>query len=369
MEGCGEVVNCCVMAPNMKNLERISLPCIKLTDTVHNLKLEVAKKLDAFVGNFAVVFHGKSLNEEDTLESSGIKYGMTLHLMPKPQACKLVDSPAVERSDVALEHLALTLKASMRSSTFRNAFHMFTKQNIFENIIAAAPGLADDPVAIACILDADLLAQFTDVATLKRAVESHPSLVEAISHIVANILDPSNQPGPSGLNNSSLPLTYSYLLEPSDDDDDVDSSSQADLASSSGTSQTPNMENAAVGPFAAITPAQLASALAAVVTSPPLAPTTAFGPLGSSSPLASSNQPTNSTAGTSSAGSIISSELFSQAIQQAISVSTQSQIQQLRDMGITDDGLSLRALQLTGGDVQNALELIFAMQQNDGQNS
>ncbi|PNI37698.1 UBL7 isoform 4, partial [Pan troglodytes] len=38
----------------------------------------------------------------------------------------------------------------------------------------------------------------------------------------------------------------------------------------------------------------------------------------------------------------------------------QPQLQQLRDMGIQDDELSLRALQATGGDIQAALELIFA---------
>lgn len=38
----------------------------------------------------------------------------------------------------------------------------------------------------------------------------------------------------------------------------------------------------------------------------------------------------------------------------------QPQLQQLRDMGIHDDELSLRALQATGGDIQAALELIFA---------
>lgn len=38
----------------------------------------------------------------------------------------------------------------------------------------------------------------------------------------------------------------------------------------------------------------------------------------------------------------------------------QTQLQQLRDMGIQDDELSLRALQATGGDIQAALELIFA---------
>lgn len=35
------------------------------------------------------------------------------------------------------------------------------------------------------------------------------------------------------------------------------------------------------------------------------------------------------------------------------------QLEQLQAMGITDDAVSLQALQVTGGDVQAALELIF----------
>lgn len=37
----------------------------------------------------------------------------------------------------------------------------------------------------------------------------------------------------------------------------------------------------------------------------------------------------------------------------------QEQIDQLRDMGITDEALARRALQATGGDLQAALDLIF----------
>lgn len=68
-------------------------------------------------------------------------------------------------------------------------------------------------------------------------------------------------------------------------------------------------------------------------------------------------------------GTPITNDLFSQALQHALQASGQQpslqsqwqpQLQQLRDMGIQDDELSLRALQATGGDIQAALELIFA---------
>ena len=39
--------------------------------------------------------------------------------------------------------------------------------------------------------------------------------------------------------------------------------------------------------------------------------------------------------------------------------SFQSELQQLRDMGIEDEALSLRALQATNGNVQAACDLIF----------
>ena len=40
-------------------------------------------------------------------------------------------------------------------------------------------------------------------------------------------------------------------------------------------------------------------------------------------------------------------------------LTNQEQLQQLRDMGITDEALARRALQASGGDIQAALEFIF----------
>lgn len=37
----------------------------------------------------------------------------------------------------------------------------------------------------------------------------------------------------------------------------------------------------------------------------------------------------------------------------------QNELQQLREMGITDESVARRALEASGGDVQGALEIIF----------
>lgn len=107
-----------------------------------------------------------------------------------------------------------------------------------------------------------------------------------------------------------------------------------------------------------ITQSELATALALASTpdSSAVTPTTA-----------SQMDPSSGTA-PMPAGTPVSNDLFSQALQQALQATNmsalqgrwQSQLQQLRDMGIQDEELMLRALQATDGDIQAALELIFA---------
>lgn len=114
--------------------------------------------------------------------------------------------------------------------------------------------------------------------------------------------------------------------------------------------------NGAVGPRP-ITQSELATALALAST-----------PESSAATPTTGNQGPSSGVSPIPAGTPITNDLFNQALQQALQVSSmsslqnqwQSQLQQLRDMGIRDEELILRALQATGGDIQAALDLIFA---------
>lgn len=350
-------VVCCVYALPPK-AERIRLNDFSLQKTVDNLKDEISKQTPIPANELIVIFSGRCLDGQETLESCGVKAGMTIHMLRKPEHLESLLSPEkFDSSEVGLQRLVMALKTAIRNPAYRSTVQRLSKPDVLEDIIAATPGLADDPIAIAILQDPDLLMQFTDVATIHRVVETHPALAEAINHIVAAV---HGELGSTPVN--SLPAAYSYLLDALSDDDDVESS-QADQAGSSGTSQTPSQLETSHSAFPAITPAQLASALAAVATAGPLA----------------TNIPTNNDGNTASlrgnsasvgqSAPIITSELFDQAMQQAMSAATQSQLQQLRDMGITDDAVSLRALQVTGGDVQAALEYIFGdTGENDGRN-
>ena len=129
-----------------------------------------------------------------------------------------------------------------------------------------------------------------------------------------------------------------------------------------------------------ITPTQLAAALSAAAASS--TPNSFMGVTGMgpgqqrSTPSASAGPSTASTPGSMR----ITQDMFAAAMQQAMqatqpqapaavsnpAATTQpaapdysSQLATMRDMGIVDEGLALRALQVMGGDLQAAVDLIF----------
>lgn len=226
---------------------------------------------------------------------------------------------------------------------------------MLENIIATTPGLSEDPVAIAMIQDPELLVHMSDPDTVRRIAELHPSLAEAANHIAAAVHEEATTANPNQPGTSS---GYSYSLEALSDDEEMDSSS------SDGTREgQPLSRNQS---YSAITSAQLAAALANATNNYP-------------SPSASTN----------SSASVITNEMFTQAMQQAFaSVTPQQQstnttttttansetgetleairrrlapqLQQMREMGLTNDVINVQALQATSGDVQAAIDLVFS---------
>ncbi|XP_058398045.1 ubiquitin-like protein 7 isoform X1 [Diceros bicornis minor] len=198
-------------------------------------------------------------------------------------------------------------------------------------------------------------------------VPAHPALVNAIILVLHSVAGSTPLPGADSSSRSMPSSSYrdmpgGFLFEGlSDDEDDFHPSARSTPSSSTPSSRPASLGySGAAGPRP-ITQSELATALALAST-----------------PESSSHTPTPGTQGHSSgtspmssgvqSGTPITNDLFSQALQHALQASGQPslqsqwqpQLQQLRDMGIQDDELSLRALQATGGDIQAALELIFA---------
>ncbi|KAI4872121.1 hypothetical protein NFI96_031071, partial [Prochilodus magdalenae] len=313
-----------------------------------------------------LVYCGRKLRDELTLDSYGIQSGSTVHILRKSWPEPEIQSEPVDRVTAAREFRVL--QAALHTSTaYRDSvFKMLNNKESLDQIIVATPGLSSDPTALGVLQDKELFVQFTDPNMLDTLINSHPALVNAIILVLHSVAGsvPTQQSASSSRNVSSS--SYSdmpggFLFEGmSDDEEEFQSGNRGGPSSSStgssGLRPASLGYSGAVGPRP-ITQSELATALALASTPESSAVTPTIG-----------NQGASSGVSPIPAGTPITNDLFNQALQQALHVSSisslqsqwQSQLQQLRDMGIQNEELILRALQATGGDIQAALELIFA---------
>lgn len=183
--------------------------------------------------------------------------------------------------------------------------------------------------------------------------------MEAAQLIAAAVHEEARSSSAAGSNPSTMnaPSTaYSYSLDNMSDDEEMagDSSQSSDSAQPNLTGYNSN---------SAITTAQLAAALSR-------AGARGF-PLSTSSSATSGSSASNS--------GVITTEMFTQAIQQAFAsaptppnsappvppaipqfADLQRQLAQMHEIGLSDDAVNVQALQFTNGDVQAAIELVFS---------
>lgn len=223
-------------------------------------------------------------------------------------------------------------------------------------MLQSTPGLEHDPAALALIQDPDLLMYLSHAETVAKLAKEHPVLLEAAKHILSHMHEAQTN---VNLNQASTSTGYSYSLEALSDDDDMDSNSDSNIT------QFPITRNSS---FNAITAAQLAAAIANATN-------TQFNANSAGMP----STPTSS--------NVITNEMFSSAIQQAFAVgggnnggfspSTtptrddeslevltrrwEPQLQQMHEMGLVNDGVNIRALRATNGDVNAAIELVLSL--------
>lgn len=357
---------------NSCKFERHKLSSVKLDDKVSALHTKVAELFGKDIGDLELVFLGKILKQDDTLEACGIKSGMTVFAYPHYEIEK--PSCTLDMQDIPM----IAFGTALVNPAFRTVLQSLKDPDVLENVMAANPALADDPIAIGILQDPELMTLLANPNFLRKMAESHPALVEAAVQIAVSF----HEEGAASGRSTSPPPEVSYSLEALSDDEDMEG--QLDQAGPGEAGLfSPNR----------ITPAQLAAALAAAAANPAGS--------GSSSPPAATGSPLippspRLHAPPSTPRNPITSEMLNSAVQTALlgnlsapsnpavpvpsgqplsspgvatgaapevadtAVTYQNQLQQLRDMGIANDAASLQALVATGGDVQAALELLFA---------
>lgn len=361
---------CCIyvslVPENTCKFERHKLSCLKLEDKVSALHTKVAELFGKDIGDLELVFLGKILKQDDTLEASGIKFGMTVFAYPHHELEK--PTCTLDMQDVPM----IAFGTALVNPAFRTMLQSLKDPEVLENVMAANPALADDPVAVGILQDPELMTLLANPNFLRKMAESHPALVEAAVQIAVSF----HEEGAASGRSTSPPPEVSYSLEALSDDEELEGQLEQPAAAGSGLF-SPNR----------ITPAQLAAALAAAAANP--------GGSGSSSPPAASGSPLippspRLHAPPSTPRNPITSDMLNSAVQTALgslapppnasaaappasspagaapaevtdpAVTYQNQLQQLRDMGIANDATCLQALVATGGDVQAALELLFS---------
>lgn len=353
---------------NSCKFERHKLSSLKLDDKVSALQTKVAELFDKKIGDLELVFLGKVLKEDDTLEACGIKSGMTVFAYPHHELVK--PTCTLDMQDIPV----IAFGTALVNPAFRTVLQSLKDPDVLENVMAATPALADDPVAVGILQDPELMTLLANPTFLRKMAESHPALVEAAVQIAVSF----HEEGAASGRSASPAPEVSYSLEALSDDDDMEGPTDQGTPGGSGMF-SPNR----------ITPAQLAAALAAAAANPAAAGS------GSSSPPPATGSPLippspRLHAPPSTPRNPITHEMLNSAVQTALGLSVpgnpatasspstlssspgglppdlvdpaatyQSQLQQLRDMGLSNDAASVRALVATNGDVQAALELLF----------
>ena len=270
----------------------------------------------------------------------------------------------VNASEEEIQRFRVAFGSAIRNPAFSKVVKRMALRENMDNLSAACPGLGEDLVAQAFLTRPELLIQLLDLETLKKIGETHPALCEAAHNLAAAVHEEQASSGRSAASDESgEPEPGSYFLDELSDEEMED--------------EEQGPQAGRTGRVAPITPEQLAAALAAAAGS--ANPFMGVTGLGLNQPGAErSSTSTASSSAQTTPSSRLTADMFQAAMQQAMQVMDGSnsahssaptpvpqmdysiQLATMKEMGIIDEGLATRALQVMGGDIQAAVDLIFS---------
>lgn len=281
---------------------------IDLNSSVQTLK-DIVSKLTGISQNLQdLVYLGECLNEVDRpLVSYGIEDHVTLYLLNKPLRAK--EDEVILHSVSEDEVVQLLSKA--KNPLYRQSIRKYlrNKEHV-EKVISDNPVLANDPVISSLLRDSNLLISIIDTATADSIVKEYPLLALALQIIIPKA--------------SATPIARSTLLQTNDNDEfeeiDLGNLAQAELlASNMGQQQQQQQSSDQRQQISAM---DLANALSYASMTPP------------------------QTQGTPQVNTVSEEQIT-------------AALDQMRSVGITDSVVARRALTVTGGSVEAAINLIF----------
>lgn len=293
---------------------------VNFSDTVYSLKQKVCNEMDKSLEYIDLIFCGQSLKDGNSLESYGVSNGCTLHILERHEQKTEERKEMPQTSEI--KQIQGVLQAALANPAYRSAVdNLMNSPEALHKIVESIPGLNSDPAALSLFQDPDLLLILAHPGNIRRVIDAHPSFIQVARMIAAVV---SEAVPKSEYVRSS---TGAYSLDQMSDDEE--------MPGGSNDGQRPG-----------ITANQLAAALAAATGSPVL-------------PTASPSR-SEGTENQLIGNQVITQDFFQQAIMQAQSAAMQQQVEQMREMGITDENIARQALMATNGDMQAAINLIFS---------
>lgn len=366
-----------------RSYKKIKVENFNLDNKTEQLREEASKAIRDFSdGDFDLIYCGDLLQDDDVLKEKGIENGSMIHLIQRK-----TDSPIPQEvhnfTEADVQEI-LGLWRTVDSSNFQKVRH----PEFMKNALDANPAIRKDLWALSILKDPILLSSMQQPETIRRVAEKHYILIEASRSIVQ-------------LLNSKMiskSATFSPTIESALDDALSDSSSSDD--NTSPTTST------GVRSARRITADQLASALA-------IAGSSSYNSLSNISQRDADNRESTdqtnqpSTSSSAPASNRITSSMFMNALSEVIQsqrrsstnpnepepmdtspstggpapvadndvgAQTQSQhstleaslskyraeLEQMREMGLTDTETNLQALIVCNGNVETAINLVFS---------
>ena len=286
------------IAPGQSPLFKTKIDDLPTDSKISQLRSDVAKLLQMEANTFNLLYCGRILDDERTIESYKIKSTSSVHVIPKAPKQDVEDTEERKAvTDEELQQFMIAFGMAVKNPAFNRVAQGLAKRENLESLIAANPSLAKDPIACGFLSKPELLLSLLDPDTYKYVYEKHPGLAEAAYQLAATVHEekPSTSSGNDGESSGyANPLSY-HLDEMSDDDDDDE-----DMDVSQGSSNMGNQRNNSIS---AITTDQLQAALANAL--PALGGMTGMGLMGGlSGAQASPSNPGTSRAGPSGGWSI-----------------------------------------------------------------
>ncbi|EZA52533.1 hypothetical protein DMN91_005880 [Ooceraea biroi] len=351
----------------------ITLSSVNLKTKIEELKREAAERWNLPKDSLEFIYCGLILEDDATVESTGLKNGSMIHALKKKEP----ELSALNKfiSEDSILQLTSAFRSFNETPAFRSALHRLSKRpEVIDNIISSSPGLYEDSVAIAMLLDADLMAHFTNVDTVRRIATLHPTLIEAAQNIAAAVHEEAHNVASSGSSSgssvaSSQPASArSYSV----DNMTLEEEMARDIAHFFATQS--NNDNNSLR-FPSVQPVANSQAS----QRPPDNPHSSSASGGANQSAVSANQ--------SQSTGVITPQMFMEAMRQAALATNvnpvqqaspaaslspilptfsppvtdlQRQLAQMHEMGLQDDTVNIQALQFTNGDVQAAIELVFS---------